>query len=471
MAIASQAAKTLLFVDDEPSFRDFVARSLGVNGYRVVSAPHWDEARNMLRKGNLTPDVIFVDTLSLKRDLREVVGETASIPVVVLSADRDAASIVRAMRSGARNYICKPVTPKEIDRVVSEMSAVSDVESRAASVPEAVTHYNPRPDFVFCSPKMQQLHQMVMQIADARVPVLILGESGVGKDVVARSIHRNSRLVAKPFVKVNCAALPAELTESELFGYQKGAFTGADIDRPGKFEFANGGTIFLDEIAEFTPGVQAKLLQVLQDGRFTRLGSNQEISVDVRIIAATNRRLEEAIRNGRFRQDLYYRLNVVTLDLPPLRERREEILELSRYFLIKYGQEFKSGVTSIPHELKDAFMAYHWPGNVRELENTIKRFMVLQDTDAIRQELEARTSKQTSAEIDALADTYIEASDDDLDLKEISRKAALTVEKSMIVKTLNKTSWNKWRAAKELRVSYKTLLSKIEQHDIKPAMY
>ncbi len=471
MEISSQAAKTLLFVDDEPSFQDFVTRNIGRHGYRIVSAPHWDEARNILRKGNLTPDVIFVDTMSLKRELREVVGETASTPVVVLSADRDAASIVRAMRSGARNYICKPVTPKEIDRVVSEISEVSPGEPRSTSLPEATTYAQARPDFVFCSPKMRQLHQMVLQIADARVPILILGESGVGKDVVARSIHRNSKLAAKPFVKVNCAALPAELTESELFGYQKGAFTGADIDRPGKFEFANGGTIFLDEIAEFTPGVQAKLLQVLQDGRFTRLGSNQEISVDVRIIAATNRRLEEAIQNGRFRQDLYYRLNVVTLDLPPLRERREEILELSSYFLAKYGQEFRSGVVTIPPELKEAFLAYHWPGNVRELENTIKRFMVLQDTDAIRQELESRTSKQTSAEIDALADSYIEASDNDLDLKEISRKAALTVEKSMILKTLNKTSWNKWRAAKELRVSYKTLLSKIEQHDIKPSAY
>lgn len=470
MEIASPATKTLLFVDDEPSFQDFVVRNLGSNGYRIVSAPHWEEARNLLRQRKLTPDVIFVDTLSLKRELDEVVGETAATPVVVLSADRDAASIVRAMRSGARNYICKPVTPKEIDRVVAEMSQPAPAEYRPATT-DASMRDQSRPDFVFSSPKMQQLHHMVLQIADARVPVLILGESGVGKDVVARTIHQHSKLAAKPFVKVNCAALPAELTESELFGYQKGAFTGADIDRPGKFEFANGGTIFLDEIAEFTPGVQAKLLQVLQDGRFTRLGSNQEISVDVRIIAATNRRLEEAMRSGRFRQDLFYRLNVVTLDLPPLRERKEEILKLCTYFLAKYGHEFRSGVNRIPPELEEAFLAYHWPGNVRELENTIKRFMVLQDTDTIRRELESRIDKQMTAEIDALADSYIEQATDDLDLKEISRKAVLTVEKTMILKTLNKTSWNKWRAAKELRVSYKTLLSKIEQYDIKPTVY
>ncbi len=471
MAISSQAAKTLLFVDDESSFQEFVSRNLVRNGYRVVSANHWEEARSMLRKGEFTPDVIFVDTMSLKRDLHEVVGEIASTPVVVLSADRETASIVRAMQSGARDYLCKPVSSKEIDRVVSEVAHLSAQAQRSPAVSELSMRDTARTGFVFSSPKMQQIHQMVLQIADARVPVLILGESGVGKDVVARMIHQHSKLAGKPFVKVNCAALPAELTESELFGYQKGAFTGADIDRPGKFEFANGGSIFLDEIGEFTPAVQAKLLQVLQDGRFTRLGSNQEIRVDVRIIAATNRRLEEALQNGRFREDLYYRLNVVMLDLPPLRERKEEVLTLCEYFLEKYGQEFRSHVKVIPSELKETFLAYHWPGNVRELENTIKRYMVLQDTEAIREELESRTSKQLSDGIDVLADSYIEQTSDDLDLKQISRKAALTVEKNMIVKTLNKTSWNKWRAAKELRVSYKTLLTKIEQYDIKPSAY
>jgi transcriptional regulator with GAF, ATPase, and Fis domain len=272
-------------------------------------------------------------------------------------------------------------------------------------------------------------------------------------------------------VKVNCAALPAELTESELFGYQRGAFTGATTDRPGKFEFANGGTIFLDEIGEFSPSVQAKLLQVLQDGRFTRLGSNSEVRVNVRIIAATNRELEDAIARGAFREDLYYRLNVVSIDIPPLRDRREEIPVLSEYFLNKYTAEYRTPALPIPPDLMELFMTFRWPGNVRELENVIRRYVVLQDGDGIRAELESRLSKQMDGQIEALTESYLQDNPESVDLKEVSRRAALMVERNMIIKTLRKTSWNKWRAAKELRVSYKTLLTKIEQYDIKPSPY
>ncbi|RPJ49488.1 MAG: sigma-54-dependent Fis family transcriptional regulator, partial [Acidobacteria bacterium] len=368
------------------------------------------------------------------------------------------------------DYLCKPVDLRRLERAISEVLKPEILDDPVEAVRSAPRSKN-QPELIFCSTKMKQIQQVALQIANARVPVLIEGESGVGKDIIARIIHSNSRVANKPFVKVNCAALPAELTESELFGYQRGAFTGATSDRPGKFEFANGGTIFLDEIGEFSPSVQAKLLQVLQDGRFTRLGSNTEIRVNVRIIAATNRKLDEAITRGNFREDLYYRLNVVSIDVPPLRERREEIPVLAQYFLNKYTAEYRTSAQPIPPDLMEIFMAFRWPGNVRELENVIRRYVVLQDADGIRAELENRLSKQMGGQIEALAESYIHDNPESVDLKEVSRRAAFMVERNMIIKTLRKTSWNKWRAAKELRVSYKTLLTKIEQYEIKPSPY
>jgi two-component system, NtrC family, response regulator AtoC len=468
MQTSGSGGKRLLFVDDERGFHDFLVRRLTPD-FEILSASHWQEAREILARTNGRPDLVFVEPLSAETDLAEISAHCRPTPVVVLSVSRDPRRIVSAIRKGARDYLCKPLNLTELRRVIGEALKAEPGEYEPARSPGR--RPGPRSDFVFASPKMQQLHQTALQIASAHVPVLIQGESGVGKDVVAKTIHAHSKLASKPFVKVNCAALPADLTESELFGYQKGAFTGANMDRPGKFEFANGGTIFLDEVGEFSPGVQAKLLQVLQDGRFTRLGSNEEIKVAVRIIAATNRRLEEAIEQGRFREDLYYRLNVVMIDVPPLRERKDEIPLLAEYFANKYRDEYLSPVKEIPPTLMEVFKAFHWPGNVRELENLVKRYLVLQDADAIRTELEGRMSRHMSGQIEALAESYLRDNPDSVDLKEVSRKAALMVEKNMLVTTLRKTSWNKWRAAKELKVSYKTLLNKIEQHAIVPSAH
>jgi len=334
-------------------------------------------------------------------------------------------------------------------------------------VPAALTKTKPKEvDLVICGPEMERIYETILQIADTQVPVLIQGESGVGKDLVARMIHRESNLHDKPFVKVNCAALPSELVESELFGYRKGAFTGAYLDRVGKFEFANGGTIFLDEIGEFTSAIQAKLLQVLQEGRFTRLGSNQETEVEVRILAATNRNLDEALKDGSFREDLYYRLNVVNLDIPPLRARKEEIAFLSKHFLEKLGPQYGNTVISLPKELEQLFGSYNWPGNVRELENLIKRYIVLQDAESIREELEGKMTHGVSEEINEIAESYLQESDGEVDLKVISKKAAAIAEKDMITRTLRRLQWNRWKAAKELKVSYKTLLTKIQLYSI-----
>ena len=466
----SPAGKKLLFVDDEKPFQIFLSRNLANAGFDVRCVDHWAEARQVMTEGGPPPDLIFVEPLVAQTDLRQIFTETGAIPVVVLSAARDPQAIVGAVRKGARDYLCKPVDLRRLERAIAEALEPEPPDDPVEAVRTAPRIRN-QPQLIFCSGKMKQIQQVALQIANAHVPVLIQGESGVGKDIVAKLIHVHSRVASKPFVKVNCAALPAELTESELFGYQRGAFTGATTDRPGKFEFANGGTIFLDEIGEFSPSVQAKLLQVLQDGRFTRLGSNNEIRVNVRIIAATNRKLEEAITRGTFREDLYYRLNVVSIDIPPLRERMEEIPILSDYFLGKYTTEYRTPTLPIPPDLMELFMTFRWPGNVRELENVIRRYVVLQDADGIRAELESRLSRQMGGQIEALAESYLHENAESVDLKEVSRRAALMVERNMIIKTLRKTSWNKWRAAKELRVSYKTLLTKIEQYGIKPSPY
>jgi len=414
------------------------------------------------------PEVIFVEPVyngnGLHGKLQEICRGAGQIPVVVLSISRDPRDIVAAIRAGVRDYLCKPF---EIEQLHDTISAIHDTGMTIEKSP-TVTQ-SKETELVFSSAKMERIHHTILQIADTRVPVLIQGETGVGKDVIARLIHHQSHLRDKPFVKVNCAAVPAELVESELFGFRKGAFTGAHTDRPGRFEFANGGTIFLDEIGEFSSSIQAKLLQVLQDGRFRRLGSNRETEVNVRVIAATNRKLEEALKDGSFRQDLYYRLNVVSLTVPPLRWRVEEIPLFCTHFMKKFSSQYNSSVTELPLELEKLFSRYPWPGNVRELENLIKRYIVLGDAESIQTELEGKMARQELDEISEIAESYLRENKGSLDLKEVRKKATAVAEKSMIRKTLRKTNWNRWKAAKELKVSYKTLLTKIDKYDIQPA--
>ena len=278
--------------------------------------------------------------------------------------------------------------------------------------------------FIYVSEKMQRIKEIIDQVADTDLTVLIQGESGVGKELVARSIYYNSSRRINSFVKVNCPALPHELLESELFGYEKGAFTGAYRKKPGKFEMANGGTIFLDEIAEMSPSLQAKLLQVLQDGEFSRLGDVKDVKVDVRVLVATNKNIEQAMKDGRFREDLYYRLNVVNIKIPPLRERREEIPTLVDYFLNKFSQKYQKEVKPLPGSLMKAFLRHHWLGNIRELENVIQRYVVLGGKKTIIEEL---------------------------------------CPMGLIYETLKRTNWNRTKAANLLNINYRTLLKKVKK--------
>jgi transcriptional regulator with GAF, ATPase, and Fis domain len=316
--------------------------------------------------------------------------------------------------------------------------------------------------FLYASDKMHRVKEVIEQVADTDVTVLIQGESGVGKEVVARSIHLNSLRRAKPFIKINCAALPHELLESELFGYEKGAFTGAYRQKPGKFELANEGTIFLDEIAEISPSLQSKLLQVLQDREFSRLGGKKDIHVDVRILVATNKNMEEAVKDGRFREDLYYRLNVVSIVVPPLRERKEEIPIFTEHFLNKFGKKHHKKVKPISGQMMNAFLQHPWLGNIRELENVIQRYIVFGNEEPIIKELAEATRKEPPRE--AIA------TDSDREgwpsLKEVHRDAVLNAESEMIRKALAMTNWNRKRAASILNISYKTLLYKIQKYSL-----
>ena len=314
--------------------------------------------------------------------------------------------------------------------------------------------------FIYTSERMHRIKEIVDQVANTDVTVLIQGESGVGKEVVARSIHLNSVRRDRPFIKVNCAAIPQDLLESELFGYEKGAFTGAYRQKPGRFELAEGGTIFLDEIAEIPSSLQAKLLQVLQDREFSRLGGKRDIRVDVRVIVATNRNMEESVKSGRFREDLYYRMNVVNIHIPPLRERREEIQVFIEYFCEKFGKKYGKTVSPLSERTLKTLMQHPWLGNVRELENAIQRYVVLGDEDAMFGESDS-VMKDGNGSQQRSSPTPLERTR--TSLKEVRRQAVSKAEGEVIRRILEQNNWNRKRSAELLNISYKALLYKIKE--------
>jgi two-component system response regulator AtoC len=377
------------------------------------------------------------------------------------------------MKLGATDYLPKPFDPAELDLVLRRaLEGTARRAPRTTPAPEPEPEGGPMP---LLSGAMERVRALVERIADTDVPVLLIGESGVGKDVIARRIHATSRRAERPFVKINCAALPGELLESELFGHEKGAFTGAHAEKPGKFELAHQGTIFLDEIGEMDPRLQAKLLQVLQDEEFYRVGGKRSVRVDARVVVATNRDLEAAIREGTFREDLFYRLDVVTIRVPPLRERKEEIAPLVRHFVEKYRRRYRTGLEEIPPEVMERFHAYDWPGNIRELENLVRRLVVLRDPAMVLGDLgpSVRAVPLAPTVPTALVNGAVNralpeglplaaALPEDAPLKDVARRAARLAEREAILRALMRTGWNKRKAAKRLQVSYKALLYKIK---------
>jgi len=370
---------TLLIVEDEPRMQRLLELNLADEGFTIHTAPSAEAALDRLRQEKV--DLVLTDLrlpgMSGLDFLQAVKRASASLPVVVMTAYGSVETAVDAMKAGASDYVLKPFSMDEIKLIIHKELDVHRLREENRSLREALGHRYEFKNIIARSPKMQEVLATVERIAPTNSTVLLGGESGVGKDLIARAIHQHSRRASGPFVKINSTAIPENLLESELFGYEKGAFTGAVSSKPGKFELADKGTIFLDEIGDVPPATQVKLLRVLQEREFERLGGTKTLKVDVRLVAATNRDLRAALEDGTFREDLYYRLNVVPIDIPPLREHKEDIPYLADYFVAHFAREAAKPVTGITPAAMKLLTDFHWPGNVRELENIIERAVAL----------------------------------------------------------------------------------------------
>jgi two-component system, NtrC family, response regulator AtoC len=453
--------RSILVVDDDRSVRSYLSDFLTSCGYSVECAESGDQAVARLSAGYV-PSLIVLDIVMPGIngiEVLESVKKTNSlIPVIILSAAGQTKTVVDAMKMGAADFLVKPFEEQELELAIQNVIEKQKLKEEVKTLKRQLDSYVEAGDILSTNPKVLRIKEIAKHVADTDVPVLISGESGVGKEVLARYIHANSSRHDKPFVKVNCAALPDDLLESELFGYERGAFTGALNEKPGKFELADKGTILLDEIGEMTPHLQAKLLHVLQDSEYSRLGGKKTVRVDARVLASTNVNLEETVANGKFREDLYFRLNVIRVDIPPLRERREDIPILCNYFLCKYRDRYKSTVEEILPSLMDSFLRYDWPGNVRQLENAIKRYLILPDMNMNLSELKEQSGNATTVPV--------KPKEDNMSLKDVATRAAEHAEKELVLRVLEETSWNRKQAARRLNICYKALLNKLKRWQI-----
>ena len=439
--------QTVWVADDEAATRSFLADFLASRGYGVLCLDSGEHVVSRLQPSN-TPSLLILDICMPRLGGLEVMAELGTrgvrVPTIVLSGLDQASTVVKAMRLGALDYLVKPLDENDLELAIEK--ALEEHE-------EAETCDAADPDASFSTSNKRMLHIRAIsdQVAHADVPILILGESGVGKDVLARYIHKKSGRTG-PFIRVNCAALPADLLESELFGHERGSFTGAQRDKPGKFELAGSGTIMLDEIGEMSPALQAKLLHVLQDGEYCRVGGTRTLTSEARVLAATNKQLEKLVSTGGFREDLLFRLNVITIDVPPLRERPEDIIPLCNVFLEKYRAKYKSPVQQLPEDLLSAFAGHSWPGNIRQLENNIKRFLILPDVRMALLELQKGNLIPEFGKHRPIGS-----------FKEQSANAAESAEKELILRTLGEVNWNRKQAARRLDICYKSLLNKLHR--------
>jgi two-component system response regulator AtoC len=451
----------IVVVDSDPGVLDYMRRILSRN-FSVTLLTNPDDLAPCV-SGSPTPDLVLLDWLIGEDNtgktaldlLTKTLRVRPSLPVVMLSCSSDIKDMVLATRMGAADVLLKPFVEREVNQVIRQF--ITEVDCTPIYVDE--TPLDENTSFVRCSKRMREIESQCALVARTDIPVLILGESGTGKEIAAIFIHKMSSRSQHSFLKVNCAAMPLDLLESELFGYEQGAFTGAVKSKPGKFEICNHGTIFLDEIGEMPAALQAKLLQVLQDGSFSRLGGRASIKVDVRVIAATNINIKAAIAQKHFREDLYYRLNGFGFCIPPLRERRDEIPILTKYFMRRNAARYGRDPLPVSAPMMQALLNYSWPGNLRELENTIKRYLVLEDERAIISELAPLQNTETmSFAIDDLNSRG--------GLKRLVRGVKGNTESAVIAQTLEEKGWNRKAAASELQISYKALLYKIKQYNL-----
>ena len=502
-------------VDDDSSFAAYLRTFLSLRGYEARTYTRGDELLASMKQAE-PPDVVLLDVMMPGLDgiatLRALKTSRPEAQVIMLSGRNQASTIVEAVRLGAADYVVKPDDPEGLGEIALDVAIKNAIEknrlvSELSELRQQLSDDEDRSVWGN-SEKMRNIATVIEQVADSDVTVLIRGESGVGKELVTRAIHQRSTRRNRPFVKVNCAALPAELLESELFGHERGAFTGAATTRIGKFEQADGGTLLMDEIGEMKPALQAKLLHVLQDAEFTKLGSNKRINVDVRVVAATNRDLEHMLAAGEFREDLYYRLKVIELTVPALRERRDEVPTLTDFFVARYSRKYNRPLKPISDHLRQLFLQYDWPGNIRELENMIKRIVILQDEHLVVREIERNMQRVAAVAVAAPVPAYAAvaaypvaasggggattayapappALEPEVDggageeadaaeegggsLASVAKAAAMKAERAAIEQTLRQVHWNRRKAAQILGVSYKTLLNKIKECGISRA--
>jgi DNA-binding NtrC family response regulator len=467
----------VLSVLRSPDSRSIVSNVLGNTGHKLVCASGCEQAQILLANG-VEPDLVIIEPTASESisDFCDIIRAGSRSKICVVSGLSEQGLRDRAEASGVRLFLKRPLVPSDVTAMINRVCG-DESEAPGTVMKEAQTGLRGHPVieelgdgryFLGAAPSMLKIYRQVQLLADVDAPVLILGESGTGKEVIAHLIHKNSRRSRQRFVNVNCAALPADLLESELFGYHQGAFTGAIKDKPGKFELANRGTLLLDEIGEMTASMQAKLLHVLQDGQFNRLGARESSRVDVRVLAATNVPIESALVGKTFREDLYYRLNVFTINVPPLRERREEIPYLVDEIIRRSPEELRNGNNfTFCSRLMDAVLVYDWRGNVRELRNFVTRTMTMRDSDTAIHELEAKIE----------VGCRVEQEDSVLPPPRVSEKSGMRsvmrdmkdrAEAQMIQDALEVYGWNRRHAAKYLNISYRGLLYKIQQHRLSP---
>ncbi|MGA2570383.1 MAG: sigma-54 dependent transcriptional regulator [Terracidiphilus sp.] len=476
--------------------RSLVTMVLEGAGHRVIEAAGRAQTHTLVSNG-LRPDLLICETPSDSAtgtaSCRELLQFTPAGSICLIAKVGEQDLYREASELGIKRILTAPVTREDLESVIAPSAPAGrdvpmDRVAVCGSLPDVVAgpcdsavlqsvledmpalpyveELGGNNFFLAASPAMSEIHRQVKLLADIDVNVLVLGESGTGKEIVAQLIHKNSRRSREKFLKVNCAALPAELLESELFGHRQGAFTGAINDRPGKFEQANRGTLLLDEIGEIGVQMQAKLLHVLQDGQFARLGAQQTTKVDVRVLAATNVQIEDALLNRTFREDLYYRLSVFTIKVPPLRERREEIPYLIDEFIRRSPAEMINGFANgFPSRLMDVVLLYDWRGNVRELRNFVTRTIIMRDADSATRELEAKLAASGAADS---PDRPSETRSQCVGIRSIVRDVKARAEAQMIQSALENYGWNRRRAAQYLNISYRSLLYKIQQHRLKP---
>jgi DNA-binding NtrC family response regulator len=452
----------LLLVEDKAGMRDMLTRALGREGYEVTA--HADAEAGITALYERPFDIVLTDLKLPGKDGIEVLKAAKEVhpdlPVVVMTAFGSIESAVSAMREGAYDFIPKPFDPDHLTLVLGKAAQARRLVTENRVLRQTARHLAP-PAIVGRSAALAAAMDQARKVAAAETTVLLVGESGTGKELFAELVHAESPRHDGPFIAVNCAAVPHHLLESEFFGHEKGAFTGAEARRLGKFELAAGGTIFLDEIGDMDTGLQAKLLRVLQDGEVVRVGGERAVPLDVRVVAATNQDLPARIADGRFREDLYYRLSAFPVRIPPLRERREDIPELVLHFVRRFGRELRREAAEVAPETMQRLVAYDWPGNVRELQNCIERAVILSAGPVL---------EHVDLGVDARPKSGAGAPDLSLDgpLAEVSARAVRHYESAKIRQVLDLTGGNKSRAAEVLKVSYKTLLTKIKEYAIEP---